>query len=105
MIDRGHAVQSAKPARAALAAILVTAPAPLREQLRHLPPARRARACAALTCPENTDRQTPALHQTLNPLRQRTPPPARTPPAPETQNTRNVEDTTPRPTPPPPSLA
>jgi len=41
MIDRDNAVQSAKTARAALAAILVTAPAPLRERLRHLPRQRR----------------------------------------------------------------
>jgi transposase len=42
MIDRDNAVQSAKTARTALAAILVTAPAPLREQVRHLPRERRA---------------------------------------------------------------
>jgi hypothetical protein len=51
MIDRDNAVQSARTARTALAAILVTAPAPLREQLRPLPRERRARECAALTCP------------------------------------------------------
>src|SRR5438132_1148086 len=55
----------------ALAAILVTAPAPLREQLRHLPPARRARECAALRCPGDADRQTRVLHQTLTRLGQR----------------------------------
>ena len=38
MIDRDNAVQSGKTARTALASVLVTAPAPLREQLRHLPP-------------------------------------------------------------------
>ena len=37
MIDRDNAVQSAKTARTALAAVLVTAPAPLRERLRPLP--------------------------------------------------------------------
>jgi hypothetical protein len=44
MIDRDNAIQSAKTARTALAAILVTAPAPLRERLRHLPSSSR-RAC------------------------------------------------------------
>jgi hypothetical protein len=37
---------------------LVTAPAPLRERLRCLPRGRRAKECAALTCPMDTDRQT-----------------------------------------------
>jgi transposase len=71
MIDRDNAVQSAKTARTALAAILVTAPAPLRERLRHLPRERRARECAALTCPPRADRQTRVLHQTLIRLGQR----------------------------------
>jgi transposase len=71
MIDRDNAVQSAKTARTALAAILVTAPAPLREQLRPLPRERRARECAALTCPPGADRQTRILHQTLIRLGQR----------------------------------
>src|SRR5215813_10772127 len=48
MIDRDNAVQSAKTARTALAAILVTAPAALRERLRQLPRERRAKECAAL---------------------------------------------------------
>jgi transposase len=65
MIDRDNAVQSCKTARAALAAILVTAPAPLREQLRHLPRQRRAAECAMLACPADADRQTRILHQTL----------------------------------------
>ncbi len=65
MTGRDHAVQSCKTARTALAAILVTAPAPLRERLRHLPRERRARECAALTCPPDADRQTQVLHQTL----------------------------------------
>jgi transposase len=71
MIDRDHAVASCKSARTALAAVLVTAPAPLREQLRHLPRERRARACAALDCPPGADRQTRVLHQTLARLGQR----------------------------------
>ena len=41
MIDRDNAVQSAKTARTALAAVLVTAPADLREQIRPLPRERR----------------------------------------------------------------
>ena len=71
MIDRDNAVQSAKTARTALAAILVTAPAPLRERLRHLPRQRRAAECAALACPPAADRQTRVLHQTLARLGQR----------------------------------
>ena len=95
MIDRDHAVQSAKTARAALAAIVVTAPAPLREQLRHLPRARRARACAALTCPPNADRQTRVLHQTLHRLGQRIAALAETAAELETQITDIVDDMTP----------
>jgi transposase len=72
MIDRDNAVQSAKTARTALASVLVTAPAPLREQLRPLPRDRRARACAELSCPAGADRQARALHQTLARLGQRT---------------------------------
>ena len=71
MIDRDNAVQSAKTARTALAAVLVTAPAPLREQLRPLPRERRAKECAALTCPAGADRQTRVLHQALIRLGQR----------------------------------
>ena len=58
MIDRDNAVQSAKTARTALAAVLVTAPAPLREQLRHLPRERRARELrrADLPAPAPTGR-------------------------------------------------
>ena len=37
MIDRDNAVHSCKTARTALAAVLVTAPAQIRERLRHLP--------------------------------------------------------------------
>jgi transposase len=62
MIDRDNATASAKTARTALAAILVAAPAP---RLRHLPRQRRAKECAALTCPEGADRPTRILHQAL----------------------------------------
>jgi transposase len=65
LIDRDHAVTAAKTARAALAAIVVTAPAPLREQLRALPAARRPAACAALACPPGADRQTRITCQVL----------------------------------------
>ena len=71
MTDRDNAVQSAKTARTALAAVLVTAPAGLREQIRPLPRERRAKACAALTCPAGADRQTRVLHQALARLGQR----------------------------------
>ena len=71
MIDRDNAVQSCKTARTALAAVLVTAPAGLREQIRPLPRERRAKACAALTCPAGADRQTRVLHQALARLGQR----------------------------------
>jgi len=71
MIDRDHAVQSAKTARTTLASVLVTAPAPLREQLRHRSSDRRARECAGLTCPPGADRHTQVLHQTLARLGQR----------------------------------
>ena len=71
MIDRDNAIQSCKTARTALAAILVTAPAPLRERLRPLPRERRAKECAALACPPGADRQTAVLHQTLIRLGQR----------------------------------
>jgi transposase len=71
MTGRDNAVQSAKTARTALAAILVTAPAPLRERIRPLPRERRAKACAALTCPAGADRQTRVLHQALARLGQR----------------------------------
>jgi len=95
MIDRDNAVQSAKTARSALAAILVTAPAPLREQLRHLPPGRRARACAALACPAAADRQTRVLHQTLTRLGQRITALAATAADLETQITGIVDDMAP----------
>jgi transposase len=95
MIDRDNAVQSAKTARTALAAILVTAPAPLREQLRGLPRERRARECAALTCPAGADRQTRVLHQTLIRLGQRIAALAETAAEPEAQITEIVDEMAP----------
>ena len=71
MIDRDNAVQSCKTARTVLASVLVTAPASLREQLRHLPRQRRAQQCAALACPADADRLTRVVHQTLIRLGQR----------------------------------
>jgi len=71
MVDRDNAVASCKTARAALASVLVTAPAQLREQLRPLPRVRRARACAELACPHDADRLTRVTHQTLIRLGQR----------------------------------
>jgi len=71
LVNRDHAVQSAKTARTALAAILVTAPASLREQLAGLTPARRAKECAALTCPPDASRLTAITCQTLASLGQR----------------------------------
>lgn len=71
MIDRDNAVASGKTARTVLTSVLVTAPASLREQLRRIPPERRARACAELTCPASTDRLTRVVHQTLIRLGQR----------------------------------
>ena len=49
MCDRDNAVQSCKTARTLLTSVIVTAPAGLREQLRHLSRQQRAAACAALT--------------------------------------------------------
>ena len=71
MVDRDNAVQSCKTARTVLAAVLVTAPAELRERLRRLARARRAQQCAALACPVNASRQTRVLYQTLIRLGQR----------------------------------
>ena len=95
MIDRDNAVQSAKTARTALAAILVTAPAPLRERLRPLPRERRAKECAALTCPPGADRQTAVLHQTLIRLGQRIATLTEVAAGLETQITGIIEDMTP----------
>jgi transposase len=58
MVDRDNAVQSCKTARTVLVSVLVTVPAQLRETLRHLSPARRARACAELACQPGADRLT-----------------------------------------------
>jgi len=71
MCDRDNAVGCAKTARNLLAAVLVTAPAGVREHLRRLPARQRPAACAALACPPGADRQTLVLHQTLNRLGQR----------------------------------
>jgi transposase len=71
MIDRDNAVQSSKTARTLLTSVIVTAPAQLREELRHLPAERRARVCAALTCPAGADQLTRVQHQTLIRLGQR----------------------------------
>ena len=71
LIGRDHAVQAAKAARTALASILVTAPTPLREQLRRLPAKRRPAACAALQCPPGADRVTATTCQVLASLGQR----------------------------------
>ena len=95
MIDRDNAVQSAKTARTALAAVLVTAPAPLRERIRPLPRERRAKECAALTCPAGADRQTRVLHQTLIRLGQRIAALADEAAGLETQIAEIVEDMTP----------
>jgi transposase len=65
MIDRDNAVESIRSARTVLTSLIVTAPAELREQLRHLTRNRRARVCAQLACPANSDRPTRVLHQTL----------------------------------------
>ena len=71
MVDRDNAVQSCKTARTALASVLVTSPAGLREQLGRVPRQRRAQHCATLSCPPDADRQTQVLHQTLIRLGQR----------------------------------
>ena len=71
LIGRDHAVQTASAARTALASILVTAPAPLREQLRRLPAQRRPAACAAWQCPPGADQLTRTTCQVLASLGQR----------------------------------
>jgi len=71
MCDRDNAVQSAKTARTVLTSVIVTAPAQLREELRHLPAKRRAKACATLACPEGADRLIRVAYQTLISLGQR----------------------------------
>jgi hypothetical protein len=71
MTVRDNAVQSGKTARTVLTSVIVTAPAALREELRHLPAECRARACASLTCPPGADQLTRVMHQTLVQLGQR----------------------------------
>jgi hypothetical protein len=71
MCDRDNAVASAKTARTLLTSVIVTAPALVRERLRHLPRDRRATVCAALTSPPGASRQTRVLHETLARLGQR----------------------------------
>jgi transposase len=71
MTGRDNAVQSGKTARTVLTSVIVTAPAQLREKLRHLPAERRVRACAALTCPPGADQLTRVVDQTLIRLGQR----------------------------------
>jgi transposase len=95
MIDRDNAVQSGKTARTAMASVLVTAPAPLRDQLRHIPAERRARACAELACPPGADRLTRVVHQTLMQLGQRATTLAEVAADLETQITVIVEDMAP----------
>jgi transposase len=65
MCDRDNAVHSCKTARTLLASVIVTAPADLRQRLRHLPRQQRALACATLAVPAGADRQTTVLYQTL----------------------------------------
>jgi transposase len=71
MCDRDNAVASAKTARTLLTSVIVTAPATVREQLRHIPRDRRATVCAALTSPPGASRQTRVLYETLARLGQR----------------------------------
>ena len=95
MIDRDNAVQSAKTARTVLTSVIVTAPAQLREELRHLPAKRRAGACAALACPAGADRLTRVAYQTLIRLGQRISALAVTADELEAQISEIVEDMTP----------
>jgi len=95
MCDRDNAVQSCKTARTLLTSIIVTAPADLRQQLRHLPRQQRATACAALAVPDGADRQTTVLYQTLARLGQRITALASEAASLETQITAIVEATTP----------
>ena len=95
MCDRDNAVQSAKTARTVLTSLIVTAPAQLREQLRHLPAKRRPGACAALACPAGADRLTQITYQTLAGLGQRITTLAATAAALEAQISEIVEDMTP----------
>ena len=65
MLDRDNAVASAKTARTALASVLVTAPADLRDQLRDIPAERRYKTCAQLSCPPGAGRLARVVYQTL----------------------------------------
>jgi transposase len=65
MIDRDNTVDSVRSARTVLTSLIVTAPAELREQLRHLSRPRRAQVCAELVCPVGADRLVRVLHETL----------------------------------------
>jgi transposase len=71
MCDRDNAVDSAKTARTLLTSLIVTAPAAMREQLRHIARDRRATVCASLAAPPGADRQTRVLCQTLARIGQR----------------------------------
>jgi transposase len=95
MCDRDNAVQSAKTARTVLTSVIVTVPAQLREELRHLPAKRRAAACAALACPAGADRLTRVTYQTLTGLGERITSLAATASALEAQISEIVEDMTP----------
>jgi transposase len=95
MTDRDNAVQSCKTARTVLTSVIVTAPAQLREELRHLPAKRRAEACAALACPAGADRLTQVAYQTLIRLGQRISSLAVAADELETQISEIVEDMTP----------
>jgi len=95
MCDRDNAVGSAKTARTVLASVIVTAPAGLREQLRHIPRDRRVTVCAALACPDDADRQTRVLYQTLARLGERITSLAKTAADLEKQITGIIEDMAP----------
>ena len=95
MCDRDNAVDSAKTARTLLTSVIVTAPAAVREQLRHIPRDRRATICASLTAPPGADRQTRVLYQTLARLGQRITTLARTAADLEKQISSLVEDMAP----------
>lgn len=95
MCDRDNAVASAKTARTLLTSVIVTAPAPVREQLRHVPRDRRASICAALTSPPGASRQTRVLYETLARLGQRITALARTAAGLEKQIRALVEEMTP----------
>lgn len=68
MIDRDNAVDSIRSTRTVLTSLIVTAPADLREKLRHLTRDRRAQVCSTLACPPDADRPTRVLHQSLSRL-------------------------------------